>query len=103
MHVVSDARDEFALERRAAGPAHHGHAGIRQIGQRGGRGELPLRGKPLDRIYHCYAPTFWPPTSCWLTIERDAPHRVLQPGQMAGMNPAVWPIVWTCAIAQFRP
>jgi hypothetical protein len=60
MYVVADARDKFALECRAAAPAHHRHAGIWQIGQRGGRGELPLRGKPLDGIYHRFVPTFWP-------------------------------------------
>ena len=28
---------------------------------------------------------------------------VLLPGQMAGANPAVRPIVWSCGIAQFVP
>jgi hypothetical protein len=30
-------------------------------------------------------------------------HPVLLPGQMAGANPAVRPIVWGCGIAQFVP
>jgi hypothetical protein len=31
------------------------------------------------------------------------PDRSLGPGQMAGTNPAVRPIVWRYCIAQFRP